>query len=80
MLLLDEPTQALGPTAAHRVLDALRRLADERRVAVLVAEVNLAGTVSVANRVYVMGTGTIRSEHEGSELRAAGAKSWWRLL
>jgi branched-chain amino acid transport system ATP-binding protein len=80
VLMLDEPTQALGPTAAHRVLSALRALANDRRMAVLVAEVNLTGTVQVADRVYVMSSGRIRSEHRGAELKARGARSWWALL
>jgi branched-chain amino acid transport system ATP-binding protein len=80
LLLLDEPTQALSPTAAARVLDAVRALADERDTAVLLAEVNVASALRIADRVYVMNNGAIRSQHTGEELRAAGPLGWWRLF
>ncbi len=80
LLLLDETTQALSPMAATRVLDAVRALADDRHTAVLLAEVNVAAALRIADRVYVMNNGTIRSQHQGDELRAAGPLGWWRLF
>ncbi|MEP6662008.1 MAG: ATP-binding cassette domain-containing protein [Acidimicrobiales bacterium] len=80
LLLLDEPTQALSPSAASRVLNAVRALADERDTAVLLAEVNVASALRIADRVYVMNNGAIRSQHTGEELRAAGPLGWWRLF
>ena len=43
-------------------------------------EVNVAAALRIADRVYVMNNGTIRSQHQGDELRAAGPLGWWRLL
>jgi branched-chain amino acid transport system ATP-binding protein len=80
LLLLDEPTRFLAPTTARFLLDALRRLADERGLGVLLADVNVAGALSVSDRVYVMANGGIRSEHDPADLRAAGPASWWRLF
>ena len=51
LLLLDEPTQALSPSAANRLLDAVRALADERDTTVLLAEVNVASALRIADRV-----------------------------
>jgi branched-chain amino acid transport system ATP-binding protein len=80
LLLVDEPTQFLAPTAVRRVLGALRDLADEQAIAVLLAEVGLAAALRCADRAYVMANGYIRSEHRCSELLASGPTSWWRLF
>lgn len=80
ILLLDEPTQGLSPSAAVRVVEAARALAVEQATAVLIAEVNVAAAIRVADRVYVMDTGSIRSEHRGAELRAVGPSGWWDLF
>lgn len=79
LMLVDEPTQFLAPTAAHRVLATLRGLADDG-VGLLIAETSVAAAAHVADRVYVMNSGAIRSEHTAAELLAGGPKSWWRLL
>jgi len=79
-LLLDEPTKALSPAVAARVLAALRSLAVRNATAVLLAEVNLAAALGVADRVYVMRSGRVESEHVASDLVAAGPLSWWRLM
>ncbi len=78
LLLVDEPTQFLAPAAADRVLRTLRALADDG-VAILMAETSVAAAAR-ADRVYVMNSGRMRSEHTGAELRASGPRSWWRLL
>ena len=57
LLLVDEPTQFLAPTAVRRVLGALRDLADKRGIAVLLAEVGLAAALRCADRAYVMSNG-----------------------
>jgi branched-chain amino acid transport system ATP-binding protein len=80
LLLVDEPTQFLAPTAVRRVLGALRDLADKQGIAVLLAEVGLAAALRCADRAYVMSSGRIRSEHRCSELLAGGPTSWWRLF
>ncbi len=80
VLLLDEPTRFLAPAAARHVLDAVRRLADERGTGVLLADVNVAAALSIADQVYVMANGRIRSQHDPAELRAAGPTTWWHLF
>ena len=80
LLMLDEPTKHLSPHFIGRVLAALRALADEERVGVLVGEVNVGAIVTVADRVYVMSDGVIGSEHTGAELLAAGPTAWWKLF
>jgi branched-chain amino acid transport system ATP-binding protein len=79
LLLVDEPTQFLAPAAAARVLRTLRSLADDG-VGVLMAETSVAAAAHIADRVYVLNSGRVRSEHTGGELRTGGPRSWWRLL
>jgi branched-chain amino acid transport system ATP-binding protein len=79
LLLVDEPTQFLAPTAAARVLSTLRSLADDG-VGVLMAETSVAAAAHIADRVYVLNSGRVRSEHTGPDLLTGGPRSWWRLL
>jgi branched-chain amino acid transport system ATP-binding protein len=80
LLLVDEPTQFLGPTATRRVLEALRRLSADEGIAVLMAETNIAAVARVADRVYVVTNGAVCAEHSGDSLRGNDPRSWWRLL
>ena len=80
LLLLDEPTKHLAPATAERILTLVRSLADERRLGVLVAEVNVTAALRVADRVYVMRSGEVYAEHTGAELWAAGPRSWWTMF
>jgi len=80
LLLVDEPTQFLGPTATRRVLEALRRLSADEGIGVLMTETNIAAVARVADRVYVMTNGAVAAEHSGEALRGSDPRSWWRLL
>lgn len=80
LLLVDEPTQFLGPTATRRVLEALRRLSADEGIGVLMAETNIGAVARVADRVYVITNGAVAAEHSGEALRGSDPRSWWRLL
>jgi ABC-type sugar transport system ATPase subunit len=58
MVILDEPTAALGVTQTQMVLDLIARLA-EQHIAVLVISHNLIDVMAVADRIAVMYLGTI---------------------
>jgi D-xylose transport system ATP-binding protein len=58
LVILDEPTAALGVTQTQMVLDLITRLA-QQNVAVLVISHNLADAMAVADRIAVMYLGTI---------------------
>src|ERR1039457_548036 len=62
LLILDEPTAALGVSQTEQVLSLIRRLAD-RGIAVLVISHNLNDVFSVADRLAVMHLG--RMVHSG---------------
>ena len=80
LLLLDEPTKHLAPAAAARLLSIVASLARERSIGVLIAEVNVAAALQIADRVYVMRSGEIIAEHSAAELIAAGPATWWKMF
>ena len=41
---------------------------------------SVAAAAHIADRVYVLNSGRLRSEHTGRDLLAGGPRSWWRLL
>jgi ABC-type sugar transport system ATPase subunit len=66
-LVLDEPTAALDPVGARRVLDLLRRLR-ERGVAVLLVTHRLDEVLSTAERVTALREGSVTATLPTSEL------------
>ncbi len=58
VLILDEPTSALGPAELGSFLDSLRRLRAERRVVLLVTH-KLAEALAVADRITVLRQGRV---------------------
>ena len=67
LVIMDEPTAALGVTQTKLVSDLIRRLAD-RGVAVLVISHNLNDVFAVADRIAVLYLGHIATEAPASEL------------
>jgi branched-chain amino acid transport system ATP-binding protein len=74
IILLDEPFEGLAPVIVHDLVRACRELADAGQTIVLV-EQNLAATLALASRVYIVNNGHIA--HEGP---AAGLKKEPELL
>jgi ABC-type sugar transport system ATPase subunit len=61
LVILDEPTAALGVSQTAQVLQLVRRLAD-RGIAVILISHNLNDVFSVADRIAVMHLGNLVSE------------------
>ena len=68
LVIMDEPTAALGVTQTALVLDLIRRLAD-RGIAVLVVSHNLTDVFEVANRVAVLYLGGLALGRPGVRVR-----------
>lgn len=66
LVIMDEPTAALGVTQTALVLDLIRRLAD-RGIAVLVVSHNLIDVFQVANRMAVLYLGGLVSVGPASD-------------
>lgn len=70
ILLLDEPTEGVQPSIIDEMAGVLKRINQDRKIAILVAEQNLDFCLSIAQRAYVMEKGTIRMETDRDSLRA----------
>src|SRR4029077_20142057 len=70
LLVMDEPTEGLAPLIVEQVVEALRGLASESEIAVLLIEQNLGVAIDVADRVGVMVNGRIAREMAAAELGA----------
>jgi D-xylose transport system ATP-binding protein len=67
VVLLDEPTAALGVPQTAQVLDLIRRLRD-RGLGVVVISHNLADVFEVADRIYVLYLGRPGGDYQASEV------------
>ncbi|MGH1441324.1 MAG: ABC transporter ATP-binding protein [Cellvibrionaceae bacterium] len=70
ILLLDEPTEGVQPSIIDEMAGVLKRINQERGIAIMVAEQNLDFCLSIAERAYVMEKGAIRLETNRDDLRA----------
>lgn len=67
LLLLDEPTEGLGPLVVKSVADQMQAL-KKMGVTVLLAEMNVKFALKVSNRVYIMEKGRICYEGSSEDL------------
>lgn len=59
LLLLDEPALGLAPRVAQGLIDAIRQICDERRIAAIIAEQTLAFAHAFPERVMLLVGGEI---------------------
>ncbi|TPI74611.1 ABC transporter ATP-binding protein [Mesorhizobium sp. B2-8-9] len=69
IILLDEPFEGLAPVIVQDLVKACRELAEAGRTMVLV-EQNLAATLALAQRVYIINNGHIAQEWTAAEIKA----------
>jgi len=69
IILLDEPFEGLAPVIVQDLVRACRELAHAGQTIVLV-EQNIAATLALASRAYIINNGHIAHEGPASELRA----------
>ena len=69
IILLDEPFEGLAPVIVRDLVAACRSLVAEGQTIVLV-EQNLAATLALAHRVYVINNGHVVHEGPAAELKA----------
>ena len=67
LLMLDEPSTGLSPKLTWAVLDAIKTIRD-RGVAVLLVEQNAAQALNLADRAYVLESGSSALDGPGPEL------------
>jgi branched-chain amino acid transport system ATP-binding protein len=67
VLLLDEPSMGLAPLLVQQIFDIIREI-NEQGTTVLLVEQNAAQALSIANRGYVLETGSIVMSDAASSL------------
>ena len=67
MLMLDEPSMGLSPLLVKEIFKIIRDI-NRQGVTVLLVEQNAKMALDIANRAYVLETGTIKMEGEATEL------------
>jgi branched-chain amino acid transport system ATP-binding protein len=68
LLMLDEPSLGLAPKLVQQVFDTVGRLHSEEGLTILLVEQNLHKALEVADRGYVIETGTIQKQGSSSDL------------
>jgi branched-chain amino acid transport system ATP-binding protein len=69
IILLDEPFEGLAPVIVHDLMKACRDLADSGQT-ILLVEQNLAATLTLAHRAYILNNGHIAHEGTAEAIRA----------
>jgi branched-chain amino acid transport system ATP-binding protein len=69
LILLDEPFEGLAPVIVRDLMAACRKLAEAGQTIVLV-EQNLAATLALADRAYIINNGHIVHEGPAAEIKA----------
>jgi branched-chain amino acid transport system ATP-binding protein len=69
VILLDEPSLGLAPLIVEEIFQIVRRLKEERSLAVLLVEQNAALALDIADHGYVMEGGRIVLEGASESLR-----------
>ena len=72
IILLDEPFEGLAPLIVRELVHVCSELAAAGQTIVLV-EQNLAATLALAQRVYILNNGHVAHEGTAAELRAQPA-------
>jgi branched-chain amino acid transport system ATP-binding protein len=59
LLLLDEPSMGLSPILVNEIFDIIKTINKEEGVTVLLVEQNASKALKIADKAYVLETGTI---------------------
>jgi branched-chain amino acid transport system ATP-binding protein len=78
LLMLDEPSLGLAPVVVQYIFEAVRKLAIEEGLSVLLLEQNVGHALRVTDRVYVMRSGRVILEETVEQMRAR--PSYWDLF
>jgi ABC-2 type transport system ATP-binding protein len=80
LLVLDEPANGLDPAGIHELRNLLRRLADQRGLAVFVSSHLLGEVEKVCDRVAIVSRGRVVAAGTTAELTGAGPAGAARTL
>jgi len=69
LLMLDEPSQGLGPKVVTKILDTVKMI-NARGVTIILVEQSVVFALELANRVYVIENGRIMYSGKSEEIRS----------
>jgi branched-chain amino acid transport system ATP-binding protein len=69
LLLLDEPSFGLAPLVVRDIFGIFRRLNEEKKVSILLVEQNASVALELADRAYLIETGTIVFAGSAADIR-----------
>ena len=78
LLMLDEPSLGLAPAVVIDIFSAIRRIADEEGLSVLLLEQNIGQALRISDRFYVMRSGRFILEETRAQM--AARKEYWDLF
>jgi len=67
LIMLDEPSLGLAPTIVQQLLDAVQRL-NQQGLTVVLVEQNVAVSLQISQRAYVLENGSVVMSGGGREL------------
>ncbi|BAZ39120.1 amino acid transport system ATP-binding protein [Calothrix sp. NIES-4101] len=70
LLLLDEPSMGLAPNLVKEIFKLIKQINQEKHTTILLVEQNAKKALEVADRCYVLRTGTIELEGSAQELQS----------
>ncbi|MBI1728622.1 MAG: ABC transporter ATP-binding protein [Candidatus Rokubacteria bacterium] len=62
LLLLDEPSQGLGPRVVEQIIETIERIRKSRRLTILLVEQRVVEALELCDRGYVLETGRVALE------------------
>jgi branched-chain amino acid transport system permease protein len=78
LLMLDEPSLGLAPVIVEHIFGAVRSLAQEENLSVLLLEQNVGQALRVTDRAYVMRSGRVILEETAAQM--AARETYWDLF
>ena len=69
LMLLDEPSLGLAPMMVQEIFEIIKRINEERGVAMLLVEQNVKAALGIADHGYVMENGKIVLDEPADRLR-----------
>ena len=76
ILILDEPTAGLDPSAHRDVLELIRRIHRKERMTILLVSHNMGDVAELADRVLVMNRGKLVMNGTPAEVFSRGEPLW----
>ena len=69
LMLLDEPSLGLAPLMVQEIYEIIRRINQDKKVAILIVEQNAPAALGIADHGYVMENGKIVMDAESEQLK-----------